>query len=657
MPEWVLGVDFGTSFTVAAVATETDPEPRLVDVEGDGSSRLASAVWLDDRGRLVVGGSAIHQSVFAPERFEPTPKRAVGDGDVLLGDSLLTDVDLVAAVLGRAGEEARRVAGGTPPTTVVLTHPAEWGQSRQQLLREAAEKAGLPPVDLVEEPVAAAIRIGADRLDLDQHVVVYDFGGGTFDVAVLRRTATGMEVAGPPGGRDPLGGEDIDQRIIDHLSSRPVAEHPDWPHLINPPDVRWRRAAAGFRTEVRRAKEGLSGQHAWQLWVPGIEREVQITRSDLEELIEAEVDTTIDVVVEAISAAGIQTGELAAVYLIGGSSRIPMIADRVWKRLGQAPLVQDDPKTIVALGAAVVARRARHAPESKGTGTTGGKPPNAEHASSTGSPVGFVSRLALATQARFWTSGVHCYGYLTLSDADGAQVVIGDEPDPGGPDALAAQRAGAWPADGAVPAAIATTLLGTTAQELRNPASADPVDRYAIIDGRAVTARFDSGAEGLLGRVRRRTGRAAPAASFYQLPFEVDPIDGLQLHERLDLIRNRSGHRVTAESYSLTAQTTLPEWSATRIAAFTELPGYQWLSQATGRLLPSPKAVNRLGVLDGQVGIMHAFRVTTGTVPELTRVWVGLIGGRGYSVVATLPESDRFGFRLLLGHVVIVPGG
>ena len=143
MSSWTLGIDFGTTFTVAAVAQEGSIRP--VDFETDGSYRMASAVLLDDVGNLAVGQSAVHQSIFHPDRFERTPKRMVGEGDLILGDRMVPVTVAVAAVLERAKAEGIREAGSPGPHRTVLTHPADWGSTRLDVLRQAAEAAGIEP--------------------------------------------------------------------------------------------------------------------------------------------------------------------------------------------------------------------------------------------------------------------------------------------------------------------------------------------------------------------------------------------------------------------------------------------------------------------------------------------------------------------------------
>jgi actin-like ATPase involved in cell morphogenesis len=351
MSGWELGIDFGTSNTVAAIAT-TDGV-TVLDLETNGQSRMPSSVFLTEDGTILVGTAAQHQSVFAPERFEATPKRSLSDGEIFLGDEFMPVTDLVAGVLRKVFAEACLQRGETLPDVVRLTHPAEWGQPRIDLLATAARRAGLPSVQFIAEPVAAALWIASSATRPGQRIAVYDYGGGTFDAAVLERTEAGFEVCGPPAGRDPLGGEDIDRKIIDYIGRVAGETAPqDWAKLIDPPDVSWRRCAAALRMEVRRAKETLSEVNTCQLWIPGLERELQLTRAELDELIGSDVDRCTDTLLAAMSDAGATPEQLAGLYLVGGSSRIPLVAERLWHRLNVKPQVQDSPKSVVALGAA-----------------------------------------------------------------------------------------------------------------------------------------------------------------------------------------------------------------------------------------------------------------------------------------------------------------
>jgi molecular chaperone DnaK len=346
---WQFGVDFGTSYTVTAVGR--DGNVSVVDVESNGSSRMPSSVFLTEDDEILVGTAAQSQAVFGPERFEPTPKRAIGEGEIFLGDRLVPVTELAAAVFRRVYTETCRQQGETVPASVVVTHPADWSEPRLNVLREAVERGGIGHASLLPEPVAAAARI-ASATPPGRYIAVYDFGGGTFDAAVLYRTPETFVVAGPPAGRDPLGGEDIDQRIITYIGTVVGETSEAWLNLTNPGTTASRRNAAGLRTEVQRAKETLSEVSACQLWIPGLERDLQLTRKELEGLIAPDIEATIDTLETAIADSGVATTELAGIYLVGGSSRIPLVASSLWRRLGVKPAVQDNPKSVVALGAA-----------------------------------------------------------------------------------------------------------------------------------------------------------------------------------------------------------------------------------------------------------------------------------------------------------------
>ena len=220
---------------------------------------MASAVFLAEDDTILVGKQAQHQALFKPDRYEPTPKRSIGLGKVFLGDGPIEVSDLVAGVFRRVYAEACRQQGSTTPSDVRVTHPADWEELRLQVLRRAVGAAGVESATLIAEPVAAAARIATVATEPGQLIAVYDFGGGTFDAAVLRRTDDGFEVAGPPKGRDPLGGEDIDRRIWDHMASLMSDEYPtEWAKLDSPDDDRWRLYAGRLREEIQAAKETLS---------------------------------------------------------------------------------------------------------------------------------------------------------------------------------------------------------------------------------------------------------------------------------------------------------------------------------------------------------------------------------------------------------------
>jgi actin-like ATPase involved in cell morphogenesis len=346
---WTLAVDFGTTATAAAIH---DGDTELLEV--DGSARLPSLVMLAADGGIIVGNTAHRQAATAPERVERTPKRRLGDPVVLLGEEAVEPTDLVAAILRHVAAEAMRRQGGTRPDQVVLTHPVSWAGARLAALRDAARRADLGDVTLLSEPVAAALHLGDDRIEVGAHVAVYDLGGGTFDVAVLRRTASGFEPVGTPGGDDQLGGEDFDQLLYEEVGERIAEQDPQvWSQLRTADERSWIRANAALRDEVRVAKEALSSSPEYTIYVGApADLEVVITRERFEDLVREQLGRTVDELVATVDRAGLALTDVAAVHLVGGSSRIPLVTRLLSERTGLVPTTWGDPKASVALGAA-----------------------------------------------------------------------------------------------------------------------------------------------------------------------------------------------------------------------------------------------------------------------------------------------------------------
>ncbi len=347
---WVLAIDFGTSFTSAAMVADG----RMEVLEVDGLRRLPSTVlWAHDE--LVVGTAAESQRVLNPRAADRNPKRALGLRRNLLLDGHAVPVEqAVAAVLGAVYQEALRRSGQVPPAEVRLTHPARWSEERLAALRAAASAAGIPSVSLMAEPVAAAVHYGGGHVATGEYVAVYDLGGGTFDTTVLRRTDDGFELAGPPGGDDRLGGEDFDHRLMDFVLARLAVTDPDAASALRESnDLHWRRAAADLLLECRQAKEALSRQTAYTMLLPApVSQEVRLTRPEFEALIRADIQRSIDEFSATIDAAGLEPSDISARYLTGGSSRIPLVSRLLHEAFDAVPDTFDDPKVAVALGAA-----------------------------------------------------------------------------------------------------------------------------------------------------------------------------------------------------------------------------------------------------------------------------------------------------------------
>ncbi|MEV0717154.1 Hsp70 family protein [Asanoa sp. NPDC050611] len=349
-----LGIDFGTSHTVAVLADQGQPARTILF---DGSPLLPSAVCLDPAGRLVVGRDALHLALSMPAGFEPTPKRRIDDGTVLLGPREVPVEGLIGAVLGRVLEEARRVAA-EPVTGTTLTYPAAWGSRRRDLLRAVAERT-LPSVRLVAEPVAAASFFADRALPVGQCALVYDFGGGTFDASVVRRHATGFETVATEGLAD-CGGLDIDAAIIAHLGATAGRrDEAAWRRLTSPTDVADRRASRQLWDNVRTGKEMLSRAGTTLVHVPLIDADVPLGREELDELAAPILARTVEATRAVLTAAGIADRELGAVYLAGGSSRMPAAGTALHRQLGIAPTQVDQPELVVAEGSL----RALDAPE------------------------------------------------------------------------------------------------------------------------------------------------------------------------------------------------------------------------------------------------------------------------------------------------------
>ena len=351
MSGWLLAIDFGTTSTAAVVAADGKTEV----VEIGGAARIPSAVAALDDDTLVAGDGAVRLLTPPPAGAERAPPRRRGAGGVLPGARGVAPTALVATVLRLVADEASRRRGGSAPDAVRLTHPASWASTRLEALRAAAAQAGLPEPELLPEPVAAALHLSDQRLAVGDHVAVYDLGGGTFDAAVLRRTDEGFVLVGPPGGNDRVGGEDLDEKLLEHVGTSIREQDPEsWERLRFSDERAWRRAAAALRGEVRAAKEALSSAPHATVYVPApVDLEVRVTREELETIVRPDLERTVDELLATVERAGLQVAQLTAVYLVGGGSRMPLVGRLVADRTGITPTTWGDPKASVALGAAI----------------------------------------------------------------------------------------------------------------------------------------------------------------------------------------------------------------------------------------------------------------------------------------------------------------
>lgn len=342
-----LAIDYGSSFTAAAVRSSNQSELLSLSVADQQQFRVPSLVWVDEDGELVAGWAAERGAALAPERLERSPKQFLGEEPMQLG-RVVTAEEAVGATLALVLAAAEHRFEGQPPAMVQLTHPASWSNSRKSALRGAARAAGLGEVTLVDEPIAAARHLGA-TLTPGQTVAVYDLGGGTFDCAVLRRRADEGFDTLAVGGQERLGGETFDARLVRHLGEVLAKSDPEDAERVRASS----RARAALRREARAAKESLSLAGTHDVVLPEVcERaSLRLTRDELERLVEPDVRRSVDILLETVSAAGLGPGAIDAVYLTGGSSRMPIVGRLLAEVFGAVPATRDDPKAVVVLGA------------------------------------------------------------------------------------------------------------------------------------------------------------------------------------------------------------------------------------------------------------------------------------------------------------------
>jgi molecular chaperone HscA len=349
-----LAVDLGSSNTVAVVQRHGESARSLLF---DGSPILPSGVYADVDGTLHVGRDAQRMALVDPSRYEPYPKRRVDDVTALLGDIEMPVVNLFAAVLHRVATEARQ-AGVPQADATVLSCPADWGRQRRSVLCEAAKQAGLGQVGLIDEPVAAAtycLAVERAAVPDGRLLAVFDFGGGTMDVALVRREGLGWRVL-VSGGLDDLGGLDVDAALAGHVGHLlEMRDKEAWRRLNRPATAAEMRDRLTFWDEVRAAKEMLARAAVAPIQVPRTDSTLHLTREELDRIADPLVARAVDETRRVVQRAGVDPAALAAIMLVGGSSRLPLVASRLHARFGIAPTVPEQPELPVAHGALLAA--------------------------------------------------------------------------------------------------------------------------------------------------------------------------------------------------------------------------------------------------------------------------------------------------------------
>ena len=347
----IIGIDLGT--TNSEVAIVSGGKPSIVE-EG-GEAILPSCVGLDDAGAVIVGGRARNQAAAAPERTVLSVKRLMGSGtQVRMGDGAYSPQEISAFILKALKERADR-ALGREVRKAVITVPAYFTDAQRQATREAGEIAGLTVVRIINEPTAAALSYESGGAG-SRTLLVYDLGGGTFDVSVVRIEQGVVEVLATAGDNQ-LGGDDFDALILDRLNA----------HVERELGVENARDDRLLQARLRRAAESAKIELSDQPYVRVEEDHVatvdgetrhlacELTRADFDSDLEPFLDRSFQAVTTALQDAGIRPSRLDRVLLVGGSTRIPRIAAVLTERLGQEPHGEVDPDLCVALGAGVQA--------------------------------------------------------------------------------------------------------------------------------------------------------------------------------------------------------------------------------------------------------------------------------------------------------------
>ncbi|MFT7600977.1 MAG: molecular chaperone DnaK [Acidimicrobiales bacterium] len=347
---YILGLDLGTTTTTAAL---NDGTASTVFTHTAGETAIPSVVALDDTGSFLVGDAAVRHGVLDPTAVAREFKRRFGDPTPILLRG--TPVAANELMLHLATMVVDEVSGqvGERPDRLVVCHPANWGQFKVSLLDDTLTNSALPPHDLVSEPQAAAIHYaGLERVAVGSIVAVYDLGGGTFDAAVLRKTPGGWEMLGSPGGVERLGGIDFDAALFHQVLATAAIDLDGFDDAHAATQL----AVARLREACSDAKRVLSSETATTVAVslPGIEETVRVTRAEFEAAIDPLIARSLEALDITLAKANVTADQLDRVLLVGGSSRIPLIAQRLASHTGRPLTTDSHPKHAIALGAAAM---------------------------------------------------------------------------------------------------------------------------------------------------------------------------------------------------------------------------------------------------------------------------------------------------------------
>ncbi len=347
----IIGIDLGTTNSCVAVFEGGEP---VVIPNPEGARTTPSVVAFSKDGERMVGQVAKRQSITNPDRTVMSIKREMGTNyKVAIDGKNYTPQEISAMILQKLKSDAEAYLG-CPVTQAVITVPAYFSDAQRQATKDAGKIAGLEVLRIINEPTAAALAYGADQ-DKDQKVMIYDLGGGTFDVSVLEISDDGVFEVLATAGNNKLGGDDFDQRIIDWIAETFARENGGI-------DLRRdKMALQRLKEAAEKAKIELSGVASSNINLPFITADATgpkhfdatLTRAKFNEITADLVEKTIAPTKQALSDAGLTPSQIDKVLLVGGSTRIPAVQDAVKNYIGKEPFKGINPDECVAIGAAI----------------------------------------------------------------------------------------------------------------------------------------------------------------------------------------------------------------------------------------------------------------------------------------------------------------
>ena len=346
----IIGIDLGTTNSCVAVMEGGEP---VVIPNAEGNRTTPSVVAFSKNGERLVGQIAKRQAVTNPDNTVISIKRKMGTAEkVKIEGAEFSPQEISAMILQKLKTDAENYLG-QKVTQAVITVPAYFSDSQRQATKDAGKIAGLEVLRIINEPTAAALAFGMDKEDQDQKIMVYDLGGGTFDVSILDIGDGVFEVLATNGNTH-LGGDDFDQRIIDYL----ISEFKKSNGIDLSTD---KMAMQRLKEAAEKAKIELSGMQQTQINLPFITADAQgpkhldvtLTRAKFEELIRDLVDATRVPVEQAMKDAGVTSADIHKVLLVGGSTRVPCVQEEVKKITGKEPDKGINPDECVAIGASI----------------------------------------------------------------------------------------------------------------------------------------------------------------------------------------------------------------------------------------------------------------------------------------------------------------